>query len=110
MEPKNLDTDDQNAIFRAKLRMGMLEMGTSVIKGSFTTFLGVMALIFSQSEAFRIFFILFAGIITVAVAHGMLLAPALMGELKFIYIGIGQQSDSKKNVSRIAANIRSTHK
>ena len=111
-KPTNLETDDPNEIYRQKLTIGMLEMGTSVIKGSFTTFLGVMALIFSKSEAFRIFFLVFAGIIVVAVAHGMLLTPALMGELRFIYAGIGHEGEDKsaEATSRIAANLSKAQK
>merc|ERR1712176_361745 len=90
-KPKDIDHLTGNELYKQKLRIAMLEMGTSVLKGSFTTFLGVCALIFSQSQAFRIFFLIFSGIIVVAVAHGMLLAPALLGEMRFIYVGIGEE-------------------
>ena len=63
-------------------------------KGALTTFIGVAALAFSRSEAFRIFFKMFVGIIVIALAHGMVLTPALLGECRFIYSGIGHRDDS----------------
>lgn len=46
---------------------------------------------FAQSEAFRIFFKMFVGIIVIAIAHGIILTPALLGECPFIYSGIGHK-------------------
>ena len=84
----NYSLNSHNKIYDAKLSIALSEMGASVIKGSYTTFLGALALIFSQSQAFRIFFYMFTGIITIAVAHGIILTPALMGERRFVYAGI----------------------
>ncbi len=96
----NYDLDSYDKIYHAKLKIAMSEMGASVAKGSFTTFLGAVALIFSQSQAFRIFFYMFTGIIIIAVAHGMLLTPALMGEMRFVYSGIdGHIIDDDHNTS-----------
>eukprot|EP01083_Nonionella_stella_P265694 899724_1 len=75
-------------IYAEKLRIAMVNTGTSVLKGAFTTFLGVIALAFSQSQAFRIFFLMFLGIIIIAMAHGIILVPAVLGEIKYVYQGI----------------------
>ena len=48
---------------------------------------------FSRSEAFRIFFKMFVGIIVIALAHGVVLTPALLGQCRFIYSGIGHRGD-----------------
>ena len=89
----NYSLNSHNKIYDAKLSVALSEMGASVIKGSYTTFLGALALIFSQSQAFRIFFYMFTGIITIAVAHGIILTPALMGEMRFVYAGIDDNDD-----------------
>ena len=65
----------------------------SLSKGALTTFIGVAALAFAQSEAYRIFFKMFVGIIVIAMAHGVILTPALLGECRFIYRGIGYHDD-----------------
>ena len=65
-------------------------------KGALTTFIGVAALAFSQSESFRIFFKMFGGIILVSMAHGMMLTPALLGECRFFYHGIGSDDEVRK--------------
>ena len=44
-----------------------------------------MTLAFSQSQAFRIFFLMFCGIVIIAISHGFLLIPALLAEMPFIY-------------------------
>eukprot|EP01084_Bolivina_argentea_P008422 15774_1 len=85
-------------IYAEKLRIAMVNTGTSVLKGAFTTFLGVIALAFSQSQAFRIFFLMFLGIIIIAMAHGIILVPAVLGEIKYVYQGI-QHMDGKKDAS-----------
>ena len=36
---------------------------------------------------------MFVGIIVIAIAHGVILTPALLGECPFIYSGIGHQVD-----------------
>ena len=56
----------------------------------------VLCLAFAQSLAFRIFFKMFAGIIVVAVAHGVILTPALMGECRFIYHRSGHHPNSQQ--------------
>ena len=96
--PKITPSMTNNDIFIARLKIAMKDMGASVVKGAFTTFLGAIALVFSQSEAFRTFFYMFSGIIIVAVAHGLILTPALMGEFKFIYCGLHEENYKNKGI------------
>ena len=63
----------------------MKDIGIDVGKGALTTFLGVMCLAFSKSGAFRVFFFMFCGIVVIAIFHGLLLVPALLGEMKWLY-------------------------
>ena len=87
------DGCDPNEAFNEKLKIAMMDMGVGVAKGAWTTFLGAIPLVFSQSEAFRRFFYLFAGIIIVALAHGMFFVPAVMAQLNFLYSGIEHASE-----------------
>ena len=95
------DDDDNNDTvdeFNEKLKIAMVDMGVGVAKGAWTTFLGSIPLVFSQSEAFRRFFYLFGGIISIALAHGMLFVPSVLAQIKCIYTGIehaSNQADKK---------------
>ena len=71
-------------------------MRTVYSKGALTTFIGVVVLAFSQSETFRIFFYMLSGIIIVAMAHGLLLAPAILGECSFMFAGSDQEVQAKR--------------
>jgi Niemann-Pick C1 protein len=53
-------------------------MGASVIKGGFTTFLGVLMISGASSVAFRTFFTLIAFTVALGLLHGMVLAPVLL--------------------------------
>eukprot|EP00753_Platysulcus_tardus_P010713 PLAT2988.1.p1 GENE.PLAT2988.1~~PLAT2988.1.p1 ORF type:complete len:963 (+),score=426.36 PLAT2988.1:284-2890(+) len=57
------------------------ELGTSVLQGATTTFLGVVVLAFGKSEIFRIFFKMFTLTVTLGVAHGLILLPVLLSLL-----------------------------
>jgi len=39
---------------------------------------------------------MFSGIILIAIVHGMILAPAMLGECRFIYQGIGAHRSKRK--------------
>jgi len=105
----NHQLDSYNKIYNQKLKIALSEMGTSVSKGAFTTFLGAVSLMFSQSEAFRIFFKMFSGIIIIAVAHGMILVPALLGQMRFMYGGIQQQNEKTSPETKQEAAIVAMH-
>ena len=83
--------------YNQRIGLAMKEMGVGVAKGSWTTFLGCVVLIFSQSEAFRTFFYMFSGVIIVALAHGMLFVPSIVGELPFLYKNIDRPKEKDDN-------------
>lgn len=74
--------------YEQRITIALQDMGASVCKGAFTTLLGVCALYFSKAKAFRIFFEMFSGIILIAVAHGLILTPAILGECTWIWRGV----------------------
>ena len=53
-------------------------MGTSILLGGVTTFLGIIPLYFTSSNAFRVIFTTFVGIVTLGVGHGLVLMPVLL--------------------------------
>ena len=65
--------------FNKRLKIAFIEMGLSVIKGAFTTFIGCCALAFSESRAFRDFFIVICGIILISMIHGLFFVPSIVG-------------------------------
>ena len=56
----------------------LTSMGASVIKGGFTTILGVFVIAFSSSVAFRTFFTMIAFTVLLGQMHGMILLPVLL--------------------------------
>eukprot|EP01083_Nonionella_stella_P206389 750754_1 len=84
VELEGEDDDDGNE-FEKRNRLAMLATGSSVSKGAFTTFLGASVLAFSNSYAFRSFFVMLTGIIIIASLFGLVVAPALMGQFPCIY-------------------------
>ena len=46
---------------------------------------------------------MFTGIIVIAIAHGILLTPAILGEATFIYYGIHKEND-KNSVEKFSDN------
>lgn len=57
-------------------------MGVSILKGGFTTFLGVLLLARNSSLTFRTIFVTFVGITTLGVSHGLIFLPVVLA-----YIG-----------------------
>lgn len=53
-------------------------MGSSILLGGTTTFLGMMLLVFSSSAAFVTMFVIFTGIVVLGVSHGLILLPVLL--------------------------------
>jgi predicted RND superfamily exporter protein len=53
-------------------------MGASVIKGGFTTILGVFVIAFASSVVFRTFFTLICFTVILGLLHGMCLMPVLL--------------------------------
>ena len=74
-------------------------------KGALTTFIGVAALAFAQSEAYRIFFKMFSGIIVISMAHGMILSPALLGECMFVWSSSAADEGIKEKQGDVAQSV-----
>lgn len=53
-------------------------MGSSVMLGGISTFLGVLPLAFSTSTIFFTIFVTFLGLVTLGVGHGLILLPVLL--------------------------------
>lgn len=74
-----------------KLWKSLSLMGSSVLNGTLTTFIGVMVLSFGQSKLFQIFFRMFTGILILSLSHGLIFLPVLMSL-------IGPTSDPPEDV------------
>ena len=53
-------------------------MGSSILLGGVTTFLGIVPLMFSSSSLFETVFFCFLGIVTLGIGHGLILLPTLL--------------------------------
>jgi len=56
-------------------------MGTSVLIGGISTFLGVIPLAIASSDIFSTLFYTFLGLVTLGCAHGLILLPVLLSLL-----------------------------
>jgi len=54
-------------------------MGSSILVGGTTTFLGTVPLAFSTSHIFTTFFVSFVAIVTLGMGHGLILLPIVLG-------------------------------
>eukprot|EP00978_Attheya_sp_CCMP212_P032502 scaffold127379_cov52-Attheya_sp.AAC.2 len=61
-----------------KVRDVLMTIGTSVFIGGTTTLLGVVPLAFSTSQVFWNMFVLFLGLVTLGMGHGLILMPVLL--------------------------------
>ena len=64
---------------KAKVKDTLKTMGSSILIGAVSTFLGVIPLAFSSSEIFRTLFVTFVGLVVLGAAHGLILFPVLLG-------------------------------
>ena len=74
-------------------------MGTAVVKGGITTFLGILLLAGASSDVFRTFFKLFFGTVAFGVLHGLLLTPVL---LALIYTAFPPKDADLSSVGAVA--------
>lgn len=61
---------------------GMLRtMGASILVGGISTFLGTLPLAFSTSKIFNTIFFTFLGLVTLGLAHGLILLPVILSTI-----------------------------
>jgi Niemann-Pick C1 protein len=61
-----------------KTKETLRTMGSSILLGSLSTFLGVLPLAFSTSEIFTTIFKAFIGLVTLGAAQGLILLPVVL--------------------------------
>lgn len=92
-----------------RVKKVLTTMGTSIMIGGFSTFLGVLPLSFTRSEVFLTFFYSFLAIPTLGVAHGLVFVPvvlSLIGPHKKSVPPKVPQSDEGGGEKEIAERIR----
>lgn len=65
----------------AKVKDVLQTMGTSILIGGISTFLGVLPLIFSTSTIFNTIFFCFLGLVVLGVTHGLIFLPVVLSLL-----------------------------
>jgi len=56
-------------------------MGSSILIGGISTFLGTLPLAFSSSDIFNTIFIAFLGLVTLGIGHGLILLPVILSTI-----------------------------
>lgn len=79
-----------------KVEKVLKTMGKSIMKGGFTTFLGVLPLSLNSSLGFRTLFVTFIGITSLGVAHGLIFLPVILSLIG--PLGNGAQTGNSKSV------------
>lgn len=74
----NDPTKSNHEIRKSKVDKGLYEIGTSVLNGGFTTFLCVLPLCTTKNYPFKVFFVIWIGIVIFGMIHGMILLPAML--------------------------------
>jgi len=83
------DTPNERLVEAVKM------MGTSVMKGGGTTFLGTVVLAGASSDAFRVFFKMLFSTVTLGVTHGILVLPVFLAVFYNIVGGGNKKGEHK---------------
>jgi len=83
-------------------------MGSSVLIGGVSTFLGTLPLAFSTSTIFYTIFIAFVGLVTLGIGHGLILLPVLLSIFgPEDHIAPSQESEKEMNITDHTQNDKS---
>lgn len=63
---------------QGKVKDSLQTMGSSILMGGFSTFLGVLPLLFSSSELMSTLFYGFIGMVLLGCSHGLILLPVIL--------------------------------
>jgi Niemann-Pick C1 protein len=81
---------------REKIVDVLKTVGSSVLLGAVTTFLGTMPLAFSTSDIFHTIFIAFLALVVLGSTHGLILLPVVLSMIgPEVSIAVGSKSHSK---------------
>jgi len=62
----------------AKVKHVLRSMGTSILLGGLSTFIGTLPLAFTSSTVFYTVFVAFIAIVTLGLGHGLILLPVVL--------------------------------
>jgi len=76
-------------------------MGSSILVGGISTFLGTVPLALASSRIFYTIFVTFLGIVTIGMGHGLILLPVILST-------VGPEDVVETNPPTAASSVRST--
>ena len=91
---------------RDAAHLSVVRMGSSVVQGGLTTFLGILVLAVSSSVAFRTFFQMIFSTVLLGIAHGIGLLPILLAYLTPRCLTCAGDSSQPIRSSKNKASIR----
>jgi uncharacterized membrane protein YdfJ with MMPL/SSD domain len=80
-----------------KVKDALGTMGSSILVGGLSTFLGVTPLVFSTSEIFSTVCMAFLAMVSLGVSHGLILLPVILS-----YVGTEQVVRHRKRMSLLS--------